>query len=117
MSRTSRIRRLAVALAAGVIVFPAWPADSPPRRAVTARQKLELRFASRMAGQGLWREALFRWERLAGEIPADPRLWNNIAVAREALGDIEGARSAYRKALDLEPETHIQANAALQARP
>lgn len=75
--------------------------------------RAELRFAAKMARQGLWREALFRWERAARARPDDGRIWNNIAVAREATGDRDGAREAYRKAIELSPSQEIAANQSL----
>jgi len=82
-----------------------------PRR--TTDPRVELRFAAKMARQGLWREALFRWEKVAKLRPDDGRVWNNIAVAREALGDSAGAREAYDRAMELSAEQNILANRTL----
>lgn len=79
-------------------------------RTAQARVERDLKFASEMALQGLWREALFRWERVLGARPDDPRLLNNIGVAREALGDREGARQAYERAIALSMERQIEDN-------
>ncbi|MDQ7007605.1 MAG: tetratricopeptide repeat protein [Acidobacteriota bacterium] len=108
-------RRLTVAALAAILAFglglgPALARKKPRRR---TDPRAELRFAAEMARQGLWREALFRWEKVARIRPDDGRIWNNIAVAREALGDRDGAREAYDRALELGPEQNIAANRAL----
>jgi len=86
------------------------PAPSKADREVAARIAKDLEFASEMVRKGLWREALFRWERVLAQRPGDPRLLNNVAVAREALGDREGARQAYERALALTTERPIEDN-------
>ena len=63
----------------------------------------QLRFGVRMAQQGLWSEALFRFERARSLDPGNPRVLNNIAVALEAAGRYEEALEAYREALRLAP--------------
>jgi Flp pilus assembly protein TadD len=79
-----------------------------------ARQiERELEFAGEMALEGLWREALFRWEKVLPHVEADARLLNNIAVAREAVGDVEGAREAYDRATELAVEKEIETNRSL----
>src|SRR5512139_1438725 len=86
------------------------PAPSKADREVAARIAKDLEFASEMVRKGLWREALFRWERVLAQRPDDPRLLNNVAVAREALGDREGARQAYERALAQSTERPIEDN-------
>ncbi len=70
----------------------------------------DLKFAADMAASGLWREALFRWERVLRDRPDDPRVLNNIAVAAEALGQWEKAEEAYAKAASLAKDRQIAAN-------
>jgi hypothetical protein len=57
-----------------------------------------MQFASEMAKRGNWREAKFRWELAAERQPENPRILNNLAVADEALGDLEAAKEAYERA-------------------
>ena len=40
-----------------------------------------LKFAAEMAENGNWREAMYRWELASSEIPENPRIINNLAVA------------------------------------
>jgi len=58
-----------------------------------------LQFAAEMAKVGNWREAQFRWKALVLTDPDNPRILNNLAVAAEALGDPEGARGYYARAI------------------
>lgn len=58
-----------------------------------------LRFAAEMAGNGDWREARYRWERMLVSDPDDPKVLNNLAVAHEVLGDPERAAELYEKSL------------------
>ncbi len=100
---------LAAAIGAGAYARP--PAGgSRADREAQARVERDLKFASEMALQGLWREALFRWERVLAARPDDARILNNIGVAKEALGDREGARQAYEQALALSTEREIEDN-------
>ncbi len=64
-----------------------------------------MKFAAKAASQGLWREALFRWERQLKAHPDNARLHNNIAVASEGLGDYARARREYDQARRLASES------------
>jgi len=52
-------------------------------------------FGISLGKEGLWKEALFRWQAALRHDPDNPQLLNNIAVALESQGDLEGARVAY----------------------
>lgn len=89
---------LAVTLA---LVLPT--ASLAQRKPATAKDQLQ--FGIEMAQQGLWSEALFRFrqaERLTDGESAT--IFNNLAVALEALGEFDEALEHYRKALRLQPE-------------
>lgn len=58
----------------------------------------ELRFAAEMAEKGLWREAALRWERVLRVREDDARILNNLAVAKEAMGDLDAAAALYERA-------------------
>ena len=63
----------------------------------------ELEFGYKAAKRGYWQEALERFE-LADELtPNQPRILNNIAVALEANGRFEEARTTYRAGLAIKP--------------
>ena len=73
-----------------------------PSSAISPRQLMQ--FGLEAARQGLWREALFRWERAVREDAKNPRLRNNLAIAYESLGRFEEADREYREALRLAPD-------------
>jgi len=66
--------------------------------------KAQVDFGIKVAQRGLWKEALYRWDRAREIDPTYAAAWNNLAVAYEQLGQFEEARQAYQKALDLEPD-------------
>jgi Tfp pilus assembly protein PilF len=66
--------------------------------------KAEAEFGIDVAQRGLWREAIYRWERAVEIDPTYAAAFNNLAVAYEHEGQLEKARQAYEKALALEPQ-------------
>jgi Flp pilus assembly protein TadD len=91
-SRTLPLVALVVALAA-----PALHAD---KRSDAVAQ---VEFGISVAQRGLWREALYRWERAADIDPTYAAAFNNLAIAYEHEGQFDKARRAYEKAIELEP--------------
>jgi Tfp pilus assembly protein PilF len=65
--------------------------------------KAQVEFGVRVAQKGLWREAIYRWERAATIDPTYAAAFNNLAVAYEHEGQFEKARTAYEKATELDP--------------
>jgi Flp pilus assembly protein TadD len=73
--------------------------------------KKQIEFGIAVAQRGLWREAIYRWERAAQIDPTYAAAHNNLAIAYEHEGDLEKARAAYEKAVELEPNnTYIKQN-------
>jgi Flp pilus assembly protein TadD len=70
-----------------------------------ARQQVE--FGIAVAQRGLWREAIFRWQRATELDPTYAQAFNNLAIAWEHEGDLVKAREAYEKALRLEPNNPL----------
>jgi Flp pilus assembly protein TadD len=66
-----------------------------------ARSQVE--FGIDVAQRGLWREAIYRWERAVQIDPTYAAALNNLAVAYEHEGQLDKARQAYEKALEVEP--------------
>ena len=58
--------------------------------------KEQVDFGIKVAQSGLWREALYRWERAVELDPTYPEAWNNLAIAYEHAGKFDDARKAYR---------------------
>jgi Tfp pilus assembly protein PilF len=65
--------------------------------------KEQVEFGIQVAQRGLWKEAIYRWERAAQIDPTYAAAFNNLAVAYEHEGQLAKARAAYEKALALEP--------------
>jgi Tfp pilus assembly protein PilF len=65
--------------------------------------KKQVEFGISVSQRGLWREAIYRWERAAQIDPSYAPAHNNLAIAYEHEGDLPKARAAYERALELEP--------------
>ena len=65
--------------------------------------KKQIEFGIAVAQRGLWREAIYRWERAAQIDPSYAAAHNNLAIAYEHEGELDKARSSYEKAIELEP--------------
>ena len=73
--------------------------------------KKQVEFGISVAQRGLWREAIYRWERATQIDPTYAEAHNNLAIAYEHEGDLDKARAAYEKALELQPNnTFIKQN-------
>ena len=96
------IRPLAlVLLMAFASASPVWAADARGE----ARKQVE--FGIQVAQRGLWKEAIYRWERAAQLDPTYAAAFNNLAVAYEHEGQLAKARAAYEKALALDPNNAL----------
>ena len=96
-----RIRVLVVLVA--LVTMAAAPLAADARR--DAKQQVE--FGIAVAQKGLWREAIYRWERAAQIDPTYAAAHNNLAIAYEHEGDLSKARASYEKALELEPNNAL----------
>ena len=65
--------------------------------------KEQVEFGIAVAQRGLWKEAIYRWERATQIDPNYAAGFNNLAVAYEHEGLLEKAGEAYERALKLEP--------------
>jgi Tfp pilus assembly protein PilF len=73
--------------------------------------RAQVEFGINVAQRGLWREAIYRWERAVEIDPTYAAAFNDLAVAYEHEGQLDKARDAYEKALALEPNnTQIKQN-------
>ena len=73
--------------------------------------KAQVAFGINVAQRGLWREAIYRWEKAVELDPTYAAAYNDLAIAYEHEGQFEKARKAYEKALALDPEnTSIRQN-------
>jgi Flp pilus assembly protein TadD len=69
--------------------------------------KEQVEFGVQVAQRGLWREAIYRWERATQLDPTYAAAFNNLAVAYEQNGQLDKARAAYDKAIALEPNNQL----------
>ncbi len=67
-----------------------------------AKQQVE--FGIKVAQNGLWKEAAYRWEKAVEADPTYAAAWNNLAIAYEQQGDFEKAAKAYETAVKLDPD-------------
>jgi Flp pilus assembly protein TadD len=84
---------------ASLVVISASPSFADAR----GDAKSQVAFGISVAQRGLWREAIFRWERAAELDPTYAAAFNNLAIAYEREGQFEKARQAYERAVELEP--------------
>ena len=69
--------------------------------------KEQVEFGIKVAQYGLWREALYRWERAVQLDPTYAEAWNNLAIAYEHAGRFDDARKAYETAIKLDPKNML----------
>ena len=91
--------RLLLLLAAFVLALSASPAAADAREDA----KKQVDFGIAVAQRGLWREAIYRWERATQIDPTYAAAHNNLAIAYEHEGELDKARASYEKAIELEP--------------
>jgi Flp pilus assembly protein TadD len=103
---TRSIASLAVAGAA-VMTLTTMPLFADGR--TDAREQVE--FGINVAQRGLWREAIYRWEKAVELDPKYAAAFNDLGIAYEHEGQLDKARRAYEKALALDPNnTQIRQN-------
>ena len=92
--------RIAPWAVAAALLLPAAAVQADDRSAA----KSQVEFGIRVAQNGLWKEARYRWEKAVELDPSYAQAWNNLAIAYEHEGKFEEARKAYEKALELDPK-------------
>jgi Flp pilus assembly protein TadD len=93
------------------ILFACLLAAAPAVAEDRSAAKEQVEFGIKVAQNGLWREALYRWERAVELDPTYAQAWNNLAIAYEQAGRFDDARKAYETAIKLDPKnTMIQQN-------
>ena len=91
------VRSSVIAVALVLLSTPAWAQDR-------SAEKNQVEFGIRVAQNGLWKEARYRWEKAVELDPTYAQAWNNLAIAYEHEGKFDEARKAYERALELDPK-------------
>src|SRR2546429_7232955 len=89
--------RVAVVVAAATLWASASFADA------RSDAKEQVAFGISVAQRGLWREAIYRWEKAVEADPTYAAAFNDLAIAYEHEGQLDKARKAYEKALAIDP--------------
>jgi Tfp pilus assembly protein PilF len=99
-------RRLATVVALAALGFA-----SPVRADARSDARSQVAFGINVAQRGLWREAIYRWEKAVELDPSYAAAFNDLAIAYEHEGQLDKARKSYEKALELDPNnTEIRQN-------
>jgi Tfp pilus assembly protein PilF len=96
------MRRLIPASVVVFIVLAGAPAIA--RADDRGKSKEQVEFGIKVAENGLWNEALYRWKKAVELDPTYAAAWNNLAIAYEHEGKFDDAKKAYEKALELDPK-------------
>jgi len=83
-----------------LLAVPAPPVSADAR----ADARAQVAFGIDVAQRGLWREAIYRWQRAVELDPTYAAAFNDLAIGYEHEGQLDKAREAYEKALALEPD-------------
>ena len=83
----------------GAVLLSASPSFADARSDAKSQVELGINVAQR----GLWREAIYRWEKAVELDPTYAAAYNDLAIAYEHEGQLDKARKAYEKALELGP--------------
>ena len=95
--RPMKLRAVAIA------VFGLLVSGSPSFADARGDARAQVEFGINVAQRGLWREAIYRWEKAVELDPTYAQAYNDLAIAYEHEGQLDKARKAYEKALELAP--------------
>jgi len=94
-----------------LVACAATVAASPSFADAKSEAKSQVEFGINVAQRGLWREAIYRWEKATKLDSSYAAAYNNLAVAYEHEGQLDKARKAYEKAIELDPNnTQVRQN-------
>ena len=86
-----------------LVAFAATVAASPSFADAKRDAKSQVEFGINVAQRGLWREAIYRWQKATEIDPTYVAAYNDLAIAYEHEGQLDKARKAYEKAIELDP--------------
>ena len=93
------IRRFALLVSICAVLFA-----SPVLADGRGDAKAWVSFGIDVAQRGLWREAIYRWEKATQFDPTYAPAFNNLAIGYEHEGQMDKAREAYERAVALAPK-------------
>ena len=76
---------------------------SPSLADARSDAKSQVEFGISVAQRGLWREAIYRWQKATELDPTYVAAYNDLAIAYEHEGQLDKARKAYEKAMEIDP--------------
>ncbi len=82
-------------------------APTPARADARSDARAQVEFGIDVAQRGLWREAIYRWQKAVELDPTYAAAYNDLAVAYEREGEFDKAREAYKKAIELDPRNVV----------
>jgi Tfp pilus assembly protein PilF len=96
---------------AAILACIAAVSASPSFADARSDARAQVEFGISVAQRGLWREAIYRWEKATELDPTYVAAYNDLAIAYEHEGQLDKARKAYEKALELDPNnTQVRQN-------
>jgi Tfp pilus assembly protein PilF len=96
---------------AAIVAFFAALSASPSFADARSDARAQVEFGISVAQRGLWREAIYRWEKATELDPTYVAAYNDLAIAYEHEGQLDKARKAYEKALEIDPNnTQVRQN-------
>src|SRR5438445_13342100 len=94
-----------------IVLCAAVMTAAPSRADARNDARAQVEFGINVAQKGLWREAIYRWEKATELDPGYAAAFNDLAIAYEHEGQLDKARKAYEKALELDSNnTQIRQN-------
>jgi Flp pilus assembly protein TadD len=94
-----------------LVACAATVAASPSFADAKSDAKSQVEFGINVAQRGLWREAIYRWQKATELDPTYAAAYNDLAIAYEHEGQLDKARKAYEKAIELDPNnTQVRQN-------
>ena len=94
-----------------LVAFAVTVAASPSFADAKSDAKSQVEFGINVAQRGLWREAIYRWQKATELDPTYVAAYNDLAIAYEHEGQLDKARKAYEKAIELDPSnTQVRQN-------
>jgi Flp pilus assembly protein TadD len=95
----------------GWVVAAIIASASPSFADARSDARAQVEFGINVAQRGLWREAIYRWEKATSIDPTYAAAFNDLAIAYEHEGQLDKARKAYERALELDPNnTQVRQN-------